>query len=96
MDNVKGINGQKVEAPVKETDAVGLLENVIEEIKEKSLSYSGAIVILVDTNNEGELETWGLRYGDMTMLEVTALTSMVSHSALNQMAGVLHIDDLEE
>ena len=96
MDNVKGINGQKVEAPVKETDAVGLLENVIEEIKEKSLSYSGAIVILVDTNNEGELETWGLRYGDMTMLEVTALTSMVSHSTLNQMAGVLHIDDLEE
>ena len=96
MDNVKGINGQKVEAPLKGTDAVGLLENVIEEIKEKSLSYSGAIVILVDTNNEGELETWGLRYGDMTMLEVTALTSMVSHSTLNQMAGVLHIDDLEE
>ena len=96
MDNVIGFNGQKVEAPLKGTDAVGLLENVIEEIKEKSLSYSGAIVILVDTNNEGELETWGLRYGDMTMLEVTALTSMVSHSALNQMAGVLHIDDLEE
>ena len=96
MDNVRGINGQKVEAPVKETDAVGLLETVIEEIKEKSLSYSRAIVILVDTNKEGELEAWGIRYEDMTMLEVTALTSMVSHSTLNQMAGVLHISDLEE
>ena len=96
MDNVIGFNGQKVEAPLKGTDAVGLLENVIEEIKEKSLSYSGAIVLLTDTNSEGELEAWGIRYGDMSMLEVVALTSMVSHSTLNQMAGVLHITDLEE
>ena len=96
MDNVKGINGQKVEAPVEDLNAVYLLEDVLAEIKEKSLSYSGAIVILTNTNKEGELEAWGLRHGDMSMLEVTALTSMVSHSTLNQMAGVLHITDLEE